>query len=384
MDEIVIPMQTFHDTNQTWRNTSVASDTGAPPFKPFRLLIATDAWAPQVNGVVRTLEMLRDEAQFLGVEIKFLTPENFRTIGMPTYPEIRLSLVGTRRIADMINDIAPDAIHIATEGPLGLLVRHFCLSRGREFTTCYHTRYPEYIAARAPVPLSRSYAALRRFHNAAAATMVATPKLRDELAARGFSKLTLWQRGIDVRPFLSAKRNEHMFDGPVFMAVGRVAVEKNLEAFLSLELPGTKVIVGDGPARDSLQKKYPSARFLSKKTVTELATLYASADVFVFPSLTDTFGLVMLEALAAGTPIAAFPVSAPQDVLGNSGCGVLSHDLRAAALEALNIDRNLCRAYGARHDMRRSTISFLSTISSRMNAPELETRIGIRPAIAAE
>ena len=350
-----------------------------------RLLIATDAWKPQVNGVVRTLEMLAQETENLGIETIFLTPENFVTIGMPTYPEIRLSLTTPGRIRKVIDDLRPDAIHIATEGPLGLLTRGYCLANKRRFTTCYHTKYPEYVAARAPVPLAWSYGVLRWFHGAAAATMVATPALKAELAAQGFRNLLVWRRGIDLAPFLAAERRPLAWPRPLFLYVGRVAVEKNLDAFLSLDLPGTKVIVGDGPNRADLQKRYPDAAFLGKRSGTELAALYASADAFVFPSQTDTFGLVMLEALAAGTPVAAFPVTGPREVLGDSGCGYLSNDLREAALGALRISRSACRAYASRFTMRASAISFFDNMSQALDMPQLSQRIESRsPLIAAE
>jgi glycosyltransferase involved in cell wall biosynthesis len=293
-----------------------------------------------------------------------LTPDRFRSIPMPTYPEIRLSLTGASTIASMIDEIDPDAIHIATEGPLGFLARRHCLVRKRPFTTCYHTRFPEYIAARFPVPPALTYALLRRFHNAGATTLVATGGLRDELATHGFEKLKTWRRGIDLNLFGNGKHVDLGVQGPVSLYVGRVAVEKNIEAFLSLDLPGTKIVVGEGPAREELQKKFPKVRFLGLKSGQELANLYASADVFVFPSRTDTFGLVMLEALAAGTPVAAFPVTGPIEVLAGSRCGVMNEDLRTAALTALEIPRDACKAFAARHGMRESAAHFFSHVAA--------------------
>lgn len=337
---------------------------GEPIATGSRVLIVSDAWKPQVNGVVRTLEWLVAEAPAFGVEVVMLTPERFRSIPMPTYPEIRLSLTGASSITAMIDEIDPDAIHIATEGPLGILTRRHCLVRKRPFTTCYHTRFPEYISARFPVHPSLTYALLRRFHNASSTTLVATGGLRDELASHGFSKLKTWRRGIDLNLFGKGHRVNLGCRGPTFLYVGRVAIEKNIEAFLTLDLPGTKIIVGEGPARHDLQKKFPKVRFLGLKSGQELANIYASADCFVFPSRTDTFGLVMLEALAAGTPVAAFPVNGPMEVLAGSRCGVMNEDLRTAALTALEIPRDACKAFAQRHGMRESAAHFFSHVAT--------------------
>ncbi len=329
---------------------------------PLRILVATDAWRPQVNGVVRTHEWLAAEATKLGAEFHFVTPDRFHTIPMPTYPEIRLSLASKSRIGRIVEQIRPDAIHIATEGPIGFAMRRYCLAAGRRFTTCYHTRFPEYLAARFRLPVGIAYAALRRFHNSATATMVATAALEQELRHRGFAKTVLWRRGVNCASFASAVRRPLDLPRPIFLTVGRVAVEKNIEAFLQLDLPGTKLVVGDGPARERLQDEYPDCRFLGVKHGVELADLYASADVFVFPSRTDTFGLVMLEALCTGTPVAAFPVTGPREILGESGCGVMSEDLREAAMTALSISRDACRSHGLRHSMSESARSFIDNI----------------------
>ncbi|WP_322098841.1 glycosyltransferase family 4 protein [Microvirga roseola] len=329
-----------------------------------RLLVATDAWRPQVNGVVRSLEYMAAEAPHFGAEIVFLTPDRFRSFPMPTYPEIRLSLTGPGRVARMVEEIAPTHIHIATEGPIGLAVRFVCSRQGRAFTTSYHTRFPEYVAARTPIPQAWSYRALRRFHRASRAMMVSTPSLERELTVRGFKNIVRWTRGVDTELFRPRPERVLEVTSPVFLYVGRVAVEKNLEAFLSLDLPGTKVIVGDGPARAELEGKYPEARFLGALTGEDLARVYASSDVFVFPSLTDTFGIVLLEALASGLPVAAFPVTGPADVIGASGCGVLKPDLREAALEALGIPKDRCRAYGETFTWRESARQFFSNIES--------------------
>ena len=322
--------------------------------RPIRILIATDAWKPQVNGVVRTLEWLAEAAGKLDADIQFLTPDAFPTFVLPNFPDIRLAAATPRSVARIIEEMAPDAIHIATEGPVGYATRRWCVRTGRRFTTCYHTRFPEYLAARVRFPLSAAYWFLRRFHNAAAATMVATSALDRELRERGFARTVLWRRGIDLRNFISAKPAALPFARPIFLTVGRVAVEKNIEAFLKLELPGTKVVVGDGPERARLEALYPDCKFLGMRHGADLASIYAAADAFVFPSRTDTVGLVMLEALSAGAPVAAYPVTGPREVLGQSECGVMSEDLRAAALAALDISRAKCRAYGAAHSIEDS------------------------------
>lgn len=329
-----------------------------------RLLIATDAWHPQVNGVVRSLEYMAEQAPFFGAEVTFLTPERFRSFPMPTYPEIRLSLAMPGAVSRFVEAADPSHIHIATEGPIGLAVRSLCLKQRRAFTTSYHTRFPEYLSARMPVPVSWSYCALRRFHNSGRAIMVSTPTLEHELKDRGFLNIMRWTRGVDTNLF--RPRGKRIIDaaGPIFLYVGRVAVEKNLEAFLSLDLPGTKVVVGDGPARGMLEHKYPETRFLGALIGEDLARVYASSDVFVFPSLTDTFGIVLLEALASGLPVAAYPVTGPADVIGESGCGVLGEDLRAAALAALDIPKDRCRAYGETFTWRESARQFFSNIET--------------------
>lgn len=333
---------------------------------PFRILIATDAWRPQINGVVRTLEGLAEEAPRHGAQISFLTPDGHRSIPMPSYPEIRLSLAGPGSIARRIEEARPNAIHIATEGPIGFWVRRYCMNRGIPFTTCYHTRYPEYLAARLPVPLWASYGWLRRFHNAAAATMVATSALEGELAAQGFNRLVQWKRGVAVEEFSRGRQGTLRLPRPIFLCVARVAVEKNIDAFLELDLPGTKVVVGDGPARADLEARFPQAVFLGVKAGRDLADVYASSDVLVFPSRTDTYGLVLLEALAAGIPVAAYPVTGPREVLANSECGVLADNLQFAALAALAIPRDACKAFAARHTLADSTRSFIQNVRNAL------------------
>ncbi|RMC91294.1 glycosyltransferase family 1 protein [Aquitalea palustris] len=309
-----------------------------------RILIVTDAWKPQVNGVVRTLtETSRELTQF-GHQVDMITPLEFKTLPCPTYPDIRLSILPYRQVARRIAELAPHAIHIATEGPLGLAARRYCLRHKLAFTTAYHTRFPEYIAARTRLPLSISYAWMRHFHNAGAATMVPTQSIADDLRARGFTKVVLWSRGVDTNLFTPGERDRlDESTAPRFVYIGRVAVEKNIEAFLKLELPGSKWVVGDGPLMARLQRDYPEVHFAGVFPQNELARFYRAADVFVFPSLTDTFGLVLLEAMACGTPVAAYPVAGPLDVVGNSGAGVLADDLRQACLDAMNIDRSHVR-----------------------------------------
>ncbi|WP_024517879.1 glycosyltransferase family 1 protein [Bradyrhizobium sp. Tv2a-2] len=336
-----------------------------------RILVATDAWHPQVNGVVRTLTMMAEAVEALGAQVSFLTPESFRTVGLPSYRDLRVALPRPARIAELIEAQAPDTIHIATEGPIGLLVRRYCRKHELPFTTSFHTRFPDYVSARAPVPESWVWSTLRWFHGPSEAVMAATPALANELRERGFRNVVLWPRGVDTKLF-HPRDVDLCQPRPVFLCVGRVAVEKNLEAFLDLDLPGTKVIVGDGPARTALQQDYPDAVFLGALQGERLAEVYASADVFVFPSRTDTFGLVLLEALASGLPIAAFPVSGPVDVIGDAPVGVLSEDLRAACLAALNIPRGTCIEFAAKYTWEASGRAFLDNMAliRRVDRPE--------------
>lgn len=328
-----------------------------------KLLIATDAWRPQINGVVRSLENLAEQAASFNIEVNLLTPSDFRTLPLPGYPEIRLALTNRRKVAASIDSFSPDFVHIATEGPIGVAARRACMRQGRPFTTSYHTRFPEYVAARLPIPLRLSYAALRRFHNAAAGIMVSSASLEDVLAGHGFRNLMRWSRGVDETLF--RPRSENVLADlprPIFLFVGRLAVEKNIEAFLKLDLPGSKVVVGTGPLEAKLIATYPDAHFLGAHCGEALAQIYSSADVFVFPSLTDTFGIVLLEALASGVPVAAFPVTGPLDVIGDSGVGVLAHDLRQAALGALHIPRDHCRKYAVNFSWKESAAQFFENI----------------------
>jgi len=308
-----------------------------------RILVATDAWRPQVNGVVRSLEALERSLRQQGVDIDFLTPQDFRSFPLPGYREISLALAWPSLVRRRI-EAGYDHIHIATEGPIGQVVRSICLRDGVCFTTSFHTLFPEYIQARCGLPPSIGYAALRRFHNAGAGTMVSTPSLARHLDGRGFRRLLRWSRGVDHTLFSPKKAAPLDLPRPIFLYAGRVSVEKNLEAFLRLDLPGSKVIVGDGPVASKLKALFPQAHFPGVKTAEELAPLYAAADVFVFPSRTDTFGMVLLEALACGLPFAAYPVMGPLDVIGSSGAGVLDEDLQVAALSALDISRDCARS----------------------------------------
>lgn len=324
-----------------------------------KVAILTDAWRPQVNGVVTTLSRTGEGLESLGHEVRFLGPDSFRTMPCPTYPEIRLSLHPGRRLHAWLDEFDPDAVHIATEGPLGLAARRAMIRRGLHFTTSYHTQFPQYLRARIPMPLAWSYALLRWFHGRAERVMVNTERVRRELEARGFSNLVHWGRGVDTALFRPGEKSFLDLPRPIFAYAGRVAVEKNIEAFLNLDLPGSKVVVGSGPQLETLRKAYPDVLFTGPKTGEDLARAYASADVFVFPSLTDTFGNVLLEALACGVPVAAYPVMGPLDVIGDSGAGVLDTDLQAAALAALDIPRSYCRQVALGFSWEASSRQFL-------------------------
>jgi 1,2-diacylglycerol 3-alpha-glucosyltransferase/glucuronosyltransferase len=328
-----------------------------------RILIATDAWHPQVNGVVRTLTMVAEAARALGVEITFLAPDSFRTVPMPGYAGLRIAVTTPWQVARLIDEASPDAIHIATEGPIGLLARRYCRKRGRAFTTSFHTRFPDYVTARIPVPESFVWWLLRRFHAPSGAVMAATPALMRELRGRGFRNVVLWSRGVDSNLFRPREPTLDLLR-PIFLSVGRIAREKNLEAFLDLDLPGTKVVVGDGPAFAALKRRYPEAKFPGELFGERLAEAYASADVFVFPSKTDTFGLVLLEALASGVPVAAFPVAGPRDVITDPAVGVLDDDLHGACLRALKLSRDECRAFAVGHGWESCARMFIGHVSA--------------------
>ncbi|MDZ7751482.1 MAG: glycosyltransferase family 1 protein [Gammaproteobacteria bacterium] len=333
-----------------------------------RILIATDAWFPQVNGVVRTLSTTAGILGDLGHEVEVVAPQRFRTIPCPTYPEIRLALGAGHGVPRAIRAFDPGAIHIATEGPIGLAARRWCVRQGHPFTTSYHTRFPEYLRLRAPVPLAWSYRFMGWFHGRAARTMVATRSMEQELEAWGFRHLVRWTRGVDISLFRPRESPVLDLPRPLFMYVGRVAVEKNIEAFLALDLPGTKVVVGDGPALAELRRRHPDTHFTGYKMGEELAAHVGSADVMVFPSLTDTFGLVLLEAMASGVPVAAFPVPGPRDLVRDGVNGCVGEDLRAAALAALEVDRDACRGFAEGYSWEASTRQFLANLAPRVTA----------------
>ena len=322
------------------------------------ILVATDAWHPQVNGVVRTLTMMADAAKGFGVDVEIPDAAVVSHLCDAELSRFAAGFADARENRRTDRSRKPDSIHIATEGPIGLLVRRYCRKRGLPFTTSFHTRFPEYVSARSPVPESWVWAGLRWFHRPSQAVMAATPALAAELRSRGFRNVVLWSRGVDTALF-HPRAIDLCLPVPVFLSVGRVAVEKNLEAFLDLDLPGTKVVVGDGPARAALERKYPDAVFLGARHGEELAEIYAAADIFVFPSKTDTFGLVLLEALASGLPVAAFPVTGPRDVIGAAPVGVLNDDLRAACLDALEIPRQACVEFAAGHTWQASARVFV-------------------------
>jgi glycosyltransferase involved in cell wall biosynthesis len=333
-----------------------------PPTALHRIMIVTDAWAPQVNGVVRTLSTVADELRAMGHVVAVIGPDQFRTVPCPTYPDIPLSLLPGRRLVRMIEAFDPDALHIATEGPLGIAARKWARRRGLAFTTAFHTRFAEYINARTHIPTRPIYAWMRRFHGAGKGILVATESLGTELLRRGFRNIRPWSRGVDLDLFKPEPRKDWGLARPVFLYVGRVAVEKNIEAFLDLDLPGSKVVVGGGPQLELLRRSYPRVVFDGPRYGEALARSYAGADVFVFPSLTDTFGLVILEALACGTPVAAYPVTGPMDVMANAKgtIGAMNADLHTAALAALRADRAACRAHAEHFSWRSCAEIFLS------------------------
>jgi glycosyltransferase involved in cell wall biosynthesis len=341
-----------------------------PEAASHRILVVTDAWHPQVNGVVRTMSTVVHELRAMGHVVEIIGPDRFRTFPCPTYPDIALSIFPKRRLIRMIEEFRPDALHICTEGPLGLAARGWARRTGSRFTTAFHTRFAEYLQARTCIPVRPVYAWMRRFHDAGAGTMVATQSLRDELTARGFSHIRPWSRGVDLDLFKPEPREAWQQPRPVFLYVGRVAVEKNIGAFLELDLPGSKVVVGGGPQLASLRRDYPAVTFTGPRYGEALARAYAGADVFVFPSLTDTFGLVILESLACGTPVAAFPVTGPKDLLTGAvgNVGAVNTDLRQAAQDALHADREACRAHAERYSWRSCAELFLSHLTPMREA----------------
>jgi len=347
------------------------------------ITVVSDAWSPQVNGVVRTLTTTVDMLRDRGHAVQTITPDLFVSIPCPTYPEIRLALTTKRAVARLIEDFRPEAIHIATEGPLGWLARGWCIKRGIPFTTSFHTRFPDYIAARTPISVASLWRLVTRFHAPARHVLVATPRLAAELATHDLMQTRLWSRGVDLAAFRAdVPPHPAMPDlaRPIQLSVGRVAVEKNLPAFLELATSGTKVVVGDGPGLAALRVRYPDAVFLGPLHGAALASAYTAADVFIFPSLTDTFGLVMIEALACGTPVAGFPVAGPLDIVGEDGCGVAGGETRIGAVHAdlavattlaLTAERSDCTAYAAHFSWERCLDQFVAALAG-IDPPALE------------
>jgi len=323
-----------------------------------KIMIITDAWEPQVNGVVRTLKQTRAELTAMGHEVQMITPLEFKTIPCPTYPDISLSLFPGKTVAKKIKDFAPDAMHIATEGPLGISARAYAVKNNLPFSTAYHTRFPEYVKARTGIPLALTYAFLRWFHGPSMAVMAPTIVVKQDLEKYGFTNVVLWSRGVDLSIFKMQESKALNTAHPIFLYVGRVAVEKNINAFLEIDLPGSKWVVGDGPAMAAIREKHPEVNYLGVLQQEELAKVYAAADVFVFPSKTDTFGLVLLEAMACGTPVAAYPVTGPIDVLGDSQAGAMHDDLRIACMQALKIPREVARAHAEKFSWRAASEEF--------------------------
>lgn len=309
-----------------------------------RVMIVTDAWTPQTNGVVSTLTATAAALERFEHEVAMVTPNQFPNIACPTYPEIRLSLNPDGKLADRFRSFQPQAVHIATEGPLGLSARRHCLKRRLPFTTSYHTQFPQYLRARYPIPIALTYRMLRWFHGRAVCCMVSTASMRSQLAARGFVNLASWRRGVDTNRFRPREKTFLLdLPRPIAACVGRVAVEKNIEAFLRMPCSGSKIVIGDGPQRPSLQSLYPEVHFAGFRFGEDLAAHLAAVDVLVFPSRTDTCGLVILDALACGVPVAAYPVTGPIDVIEEGVTGVLHEDLAIAAVRALSNDATECR-----------------------------------------
>jgi glycosyltransferase involved in cell wall biosynthesis len=338
-----------------------------------RIAIVTDAWFPQVNGVVRTLDKTINLLKTWGHEILCINPGLFRTFPMPTYPDIPLALFPYRKVKKMLDDFQPDAIHLSTEGPLGWAGRRYCLKRNQPYTTTYHTRFPEYVRLRAPIPLSLSYAFVKAFHSSATLTMVATRSMKATLEAHGFKNLEFWTRGVDIEHFVPIDRPVLNLPHPIALYLGRVAVEKNITDFLDLKMPGAKVVIGDGPAMESLKRRYPNTQFLGYRKNGDLARLLASADVMVFPSRTDTFGLVMLEAMACGVPVATYPVEGPLDVINNGVNGWMDEDLQTAVNNALEVDGKSCRQFAEGSSWEACTQQFLSLIQSNISKPAAQS-----------
>lgn len=354
------------------RASEIAAAGMAPePFNPKRILIVSDAWKPQVNGVVRTLEATTEALRARGHDVRLVTPDMFRSFPLPFYPEIRMAMFARRKVGRIIESFQPDAIHIATEGTLGHAARSYCVRHGVRFSTAFHTRYPDYVSARLPVPKPWVWAFLRRFHRPSINVMAPTATMKRHLEAEGLKNVQVWSRGVDLSLFGPHVAPAPALAGlkrPIWINVGRLAVEKNLEAFLSLDLPGTKVVVGEGPQAAEIRARFPDAVYTGAKFGSDLAAHYAAADVFVFPSRTDTFGLVILEALASGVPVAAFPVQGPLDVLGDAPAGVMDEDLGAACRRAQAIPAEIARAHAQKFTWDAAARQFLGHLA----IPDLE------------
>jgi glycosyltransferase involved in cell wall biosynthesis len=346
-----------------------------------KIAIVTDAWLPQTNGVVTTLtRTARCLAEQFGHRVAVMNPHGFRTVPCPTYPEIRLALFRGRAVAEWLEREAPDALHVATEGPLGLAARRAALRLGLRFTTSYHTQFPQYLAARFPIPPRVTYAWLRWFHSAAERTMVGTRAVREELSRHGFRNLVAWTRGVDTALFRPRAGAALPYPRPILVYAGRVAVEKSVEDFLRVDVPGTKLVIGGGPALEALRAAYPDAVFTGYRYGEDLASLLAAADCFVFPSRTDTFGLVMLEALASGLPVAAYPVTGPIDVIRDGEVGCLREDLGAAIRGALAIDRERCREYAIGFRWESATREFLGNLVEARGRVPAGRGLSLRPS----
>ena len=334
-----------------------------------KILIVTDAWYPQVNGVCRTLKNLGDELKKIGHQVEYIEPNQFFTVPMPKYNEIKLSLNVWPRVGRLISKADADIIHIATEGPIGIFAKRYCVKNKLKFTTSYHTQFDKYLKLYYPyLPIKLAQKFLKGFHSKAEKILVTTQSMKDELQEIGFDKdkMVVWTRGANHGAFQKPKKINLEYKRPIYLYVGRVSIEKNIRAFLDLELEGTKLIVGKGPDLDKLKKEDPEAIFKGERTNGELASYFASSDVFVFPSKTDTFGIVIIEALKCGLPVAAYPVAGPKDIFNGTNIGSLNNDLKKAALEALKSDRSACIEHAKKYTWENCAKIFLnSAVSNR-------------------
>lgn len=348
-----------------------------------KIAIVSDAWLPQINGVVTTLRKTVEVLRENGHRVLIVSPEGFKTVPLLTYPSIRLAVNARSGVTSALDRFVPDAIHIATEGPLGYAARRYCLQRQRRFTTSYHTQFPDYVRLRAPVPIAFTSALLRWFHAPAERTMVSTETQREVLRRRGFGHLVMWERGVDTALFRPRDKSFLCDRRPVFLYAGRVAVEKNIDAFMTIDVPGTKYVVGDGPDLERLKSEYPEVRFVGLKQGEELAQYMAAADVFVFPSRTDTFGIVMLEAMACGVPVAAYPVTGPIDVVQQGITGILSENLAGAAVVALQLDGHKARQYALQRTWERAAKQFFCNLAVNATVAEPAPTLTGNPAMVS-